>query len=822
MGLHTGCPTRIPGGYVGVDVHHGARLMAAGHGLQVLVSETTHHLTENELPPDAGWRSLGRHRLRDIARPQSIYQLVMAGLPADFPPLKTIDLRPHNLPALVSALIGRGQETAFAQALLSRPEVRLVTFTGIGGTGKTRLSLQVASDALSDFEDGAFFVELAAVSDPALVVAAIAHTLEVSEVAGQPLLDSLKHHLKEKQMLLVLDNFEQVVAAAPVVAELLAACRKLKVLATSRMRLRLRGEYELPVPPLAVPDLDDLPPVEALSQVAAVELFLQGAQAVLPSFRFDEGSAAPVAAICTRLDGLPLAIQLAAPRIRLLSLGAIVARLDNRFKLLTGGARDLPQRHQTLRECIAWSYDLLPQSERTLFRHLAVFVGGCTLEAAQALDNSPDSDVGDGLFSLVEKSLLRHTEQDGEPRFSMLETIREFGVERLEAEGELELWRGRHARYFLSLAEKAEAQLSGAAQADWLRQLAEEQDNLRAALKWSLQAEPPTALRLAGALWHFWEMRGHLAEGRNWLDEALNRNQGAPDALRVRALTGAGKVAFLQGDFAAASALLQGALAAGRALGDERSVATALLYSGLVTTYQGDFHRAEALIEESLVLLRRLGDRTGTGAALLHLSHAVIQSDVARAQHLLEESLALAREMDDDNGTIMALFFLGDAAFLSSEWNRAQALFHECLARAQRSGNDLGMVYTLWGLSHTARETRDFSGARQRLREMFARLQALAHGWGLAFALESCGLLAAAQGCPEQAAQLMGAAQSLREAIHCPLAPSYHALYERHANLAREALGKAGFESAWSQGRAMPVEQALQLASSGVGASMEA
>jgi predicted ATPase len=494
IGLHTGEPTLATSGYVGLDVHRAARICAAGHGGQTLLSQTTYTLVEYELPAGVRLQPLGAHRLKDLQRPEGLYQLVIPNLLVDFPPLQSLGRRAHNLPVQPTPLIGREQVGTAVCELLRRTEVRLLTLTGPGGTAKTRLGLQVAADLLEDFDSGVFFIPLAAIRDPTLVASSITRTLGLLEKAGQSLLDSLQESLQDKQMLLLLDNFEQVVAAAPLVAELLAACPRLKCLVTSRVVLHLSGEHAFPVPPLELPDPRHLPAVDALSQYAAVALFVQRALAVKPDFRVDNANAPAVAEICVRLDGLPLAIELAAARLKLLPPQAMLARLGRRLELLRGGPRDMPDRHQTLRQVIAWSYDLLEADEQALFRRLAVFARGCTLEAAETVcqpghdpmtDPGPTLEVLDGVASLLDKSLLRQAEQaSGEPRFRMLETIREYGLECLTASGEEPAVRRAHADYYLALAEAAEPALTGPDQATWLERLEAEHDNLRAALRW--------------------------------------------------------------------------------------------------------------------------------------------------------------------------------------------------------------------------------------------------------------------------------------------------------------------------------------------------
>ena len=454
-------------GYVGLDVHYAARIMQAAHGGQVLLSQTTYDLVEHDLPFGVSLKDMGKHRLKDLQRPVHLYQLVIVGLPADFPPLKTLDSRPNNLPVQLTPLIGREKEGAAVQNLLQREDVRLVTLTGPGGTGKTRLGLQVTAELSDLFTDGVYFVNLAPLSDPDFVVPTIAQTLDLKEIGDQPLLGLLKGYLRDKHILLLLDNFEQVASAAMQVADLLAACPCLKVIVTSRAVLHVRGEQEFPVPPLTVPDPKRLPDLVALSQYEAVELFLSRAQAVEPEFQLNNTNAPAIAEICARLDGLPLAIELASARIKLLPPQALLARLDQRLAVLTSGPRDAPARQQTLRNTIAWSYNLLDAQEQRLFRRLSVFAGGCTLDAIEAVSialetSSPTISLLDSVASLIDKSMLQQTEQEGEqPRLVMLETIREYGLEALEASGEMETTRQAHAHYYLALAEEAEPELGG-------------------------------------------------------------------------------------------------------------------------------------------------------------------------------------------------------------------------------------------------------------------------------------------------------------------------------------------------------------------------
>jgi predicted ATPase/class 3 adenylate cyclase len=505
MALHTGAAEERDGDYFGPPVNRVARLLSAAHGGQVLLSLPTHEMVRDQLSAGINLAELGEHRLKDLFRPERVFQLVSPDLPSEFPPLRTLGTYRNNLPLQPTPLIGREKEVAEVCDLLRGETTRLLTLTGPGGIGKTRVALQAAADLLEDFPDGTFFVPLATLTDAELFSSAVAETFGVKETADQPLDESLKDYLSERRMLLLLDNFEQVLEAATAVTELLAGAPGLKVLATSRAPLGLYGEHVFPVPPLSMPDLKSPPPLERFTQYEAVGLFVERARAVKPDFKVTNESAPAVAEICVRLDGLPLAIELAAARITMLPPRAMLQRLTSRLKLLTGGARDLPERQRTLRATIEWSHALLEEGEQLLFGRLAVFSGGRTLEAIEAIcDTRSDLtvDVFEGVSSLLDKSLLRQEEgANGEPRFVMLETVHEFAREKLQGSGEAEQIKRVHAEYFLTLAEEAYPELKGANQLQWLERLEVEHDNMRAALSWTLERkEVEVALRLGGVL----------------------------------------------------------------------------------------------------------------------------------------------------------------------------------------------------------------------------------------------------------------------------------------------------------------------------------
>ncbi|MBA2450883.1 MAG: adenylate/guanylate cyclase domain-containing protein, partial [Chloroflexi bacterium] len=663
MALQTGAAERRDDDYFGPPLNRVARLLVTGHGGQVLLAVSTAELVRDSLPAGAGLRDLGEHRLKDLVRPERVFQLVHPDLSTDFPPLRTLDLHPNNLPIQATPFVGREHEVAAVREQLLCPEVRVLTLTGPGGTGKTRLSLQVAAELVDDFEDGVFFVPLAPTSDPTLVAATIAQALGLQEAEGRPLLDILKDYLRDKHPLLVLDNFEQVLEAASLVTDLLQAAPGLKVLVTSRAVLRLYGGHDFPVPPLALPDREHLPPLDRMTQYEAVRLFVERARAVRPDFAVTNENAPAVAEICHRLDGLPLAIELAAARIRLLPPEAMLARMERRLPLLTGGARDRPARQQTLRGAIAWGYDLLDEDEQTLFRRLSVFAGGFTLEAAEAVcdgdgsqrgersvDDAPHAPLSsllsplDLIASLVDKSLVRQQElEGGEPRFSMLGTIREFALERLEESGEVAAMRDRHAQHYLELAGEAKVKIRGPAQASWLRRLGEEHDNLQAALsRFRDRGEAEATQRMAGDLWWYWYLRSLFSEGRSRLEEALAMGDPAGrTSARAWATFSLGALAHLQSDFGTAGARIEESREMFDELGERVGLAFSLIFRGQVAYSQADPVGARSLYEAGLATAREAGDPWPRGLALFFLANAAFGAgDLVQARVRAEESLA--------------------------------------------------------------------------------------------------------------------------------------------------------------------------------------
>jgi predicted ATPase/class 3 adenylate cyclase/DNA-binding NarL/FixJ family response regulator len=741
VALHTGAPAALDGDYIGAPLNRAARLLAAGHGGQILLSLATVELIRDELPPGVELCDLGLHRLKDLARPERIFQLVDPALPRSFPPLRSLDSRPNNLPVQFTALIGREGEVARVCARLLAPEVRLVTLTGPGGTGKTRLALQTAAELLDAFEDGVFFVSLEPIRDPALVAATVLQALGLKEMAQQSPLDTLRGYLHDRSLLLVLDNFEQVLAAASVVAELLEAAPGLKVLATSRAVLGVYGEHDLAVPPLTLPDLSRPIRPEALTHYEAVRLFIERAQAAQADFAVTNETAPAIAEICHRLDGLPLAIELAAARVRLLPPLMLLNRLSSRLKLLVGGAQTLPVRQQTLRKTIDWSYELLDAGEQALFARLAVFVGSRSLSAVEAVCNARGDlplDVLDGLQSLIDKSLLRQVPaEDGEARFLMLETIWEYALERLDERGELDELRRLHAGAMLELVERAEPGLRGHEQASWLDRVEHDLDNIRAALRYALGAGAiEQGLRIASSLRRFWMIRGHLREGRAWLEQLLARAAAVEPDERARGLSAAGGLMQIQGDYAQAQLLLQEAADILRARGDRRGLAVTLLNLANCTFYTGDPRRAVELDEESHALFQALGEPWGIAIALHNLGFfARWQGQYERAAELLQQAVAHWRQSGDPANHARSLDVLGEVLCCQGEEGRALALHEEALALRRSLGDKGGIPYSLKNLGVLAYRRGEFERAAALGEESLASLQEQGDRWGVALAL---------------------------------------------------------------------------------------
>ncbi len=869
MGLHTGEPEWSTAGYVGLNVHYAAQLMRCAHGGQVLLSQTTRDLVEHHLPEGVSLRDVGEHCLRDFPDSRRLFQLVISDLPADFPPLKTPDIQLNNLPTQLTTLIGREQEVAVVCPLLRQTNVRLVTLTGTGGIGKTRLGLEVATELLNTFTDGICFAPLASVNNPRLVIPTIAQLLGlVHQQRGQQQgiehMEYLKAFLRDKHLLLVLDNFEQVASAALDLIDLLASCPRLKLLVTSRAALRVQGEHEFPVPPLALPKRTNLPAIEVLAQYPAVALFLQRALAIKPDLALTKANMQAIATICVHLDGLPLAIELAAARIKMLPPQALFQRLTHRLEVLTGGARNAPLRQQTLRNTLAWGYNLLDEADQRLFRQLSVFVGGGTLEAIESLSGAVAGGTAlvlEGVASLIDKSLLQQIEQEGEePRFVMLETIREYGLEVLIASGEMEITRQAHAAYYLALAEEAEPEFGGPQQAAWLERLEREHDNLRAALHWLVEqagAERAEyriemALRLGGALRRFWLVHAHVNEGLDFLERALAASAEIAAPVRAKALIAAANLAIAQSEYdrgetlcreglalsrelgdqsstafslyllgwtlrdsgnPAARSLIEEALALFRALGDKERVAWSVYTLAFLDSSQGEYARARTLLEESVALHRDLGQKRGIAWSLVHLAQVLFdtQGDQATRHSRLEEGLALFKGLGDKDGIAYTNALLGQIALSQGDIATAHSLQQETVKLYREMGpwRGEGIARSLVLLARVLVLQGDDIAARAAYEESLAIARGTNRKGLIATCLQGLANVIAVQGKPAWAAQLWGAAEAMREASGLPISPAERADDERLVAAARDRLGERPFAARWAEGRSMTPEQAL-------------
>ncbi len=771
MGMHTGEAVLGGDDYLGIDVNRAARIAAAGHGGQVLLSDATRGLVEQALSEGVRLRDLGARRLKDLALPMRIYQLDIDGLIDEFPELSTLDARPTNLPIQLTTFVGREREIERIARLLE--EHRLVTLTGAGGSGKTRLALQVAGEQLGNFPDGGFFVDLSAIRDPALVPSSMAQALGLTVAPGGDSLAAVRAHLREGELLLILDNFEQVAAGASVIEDLLASTTRLRMLVTSRMALRVYGEQEFEVHPF-----DTLEPDrgrEELSRSDGVLLFVDRARAVKLDFELTDATAPTIASIVTKLDGLPLAIELAASRVRILTPKAILSRLDQRLSLPAGSARGRPERQQTLRAAMEWSYDLLEEHERRVFARLSVFPGGCSIEAAEAVAGSEDVGLAvlDAVEALVEQSLLRQVEApEGDPRFRMLETISEYGGERLREEFDAGATCRRLAEFLLDFVEDAEPHLLMKDQALWLDRCEQERPNLRASIRWARETgEADIGLRTATALWRFWHQRGPLWEGRQTLDELLALG-GSPE-IRARALSAAGGMAWWGGDSSAAQ------------------------------RYQ----------EEALHLFRQIGDRRGEMECLQSLATAMTFGAGGPVEERLRESLAIAEELGDRNGAAFANLGMGRLiALVQGDPAAAIPIMEEALRTFDELGNLQGLAECLVSIAHASRRLSEPGRARSnylRVMDMQADAGNRSAVTGMLFFLSS---VEGEMGRHDRAARLWAAADAAREVTGHLSPPAAQGMIGDPVAVARQAIGDASVERALAAGRTMDHNAAVAYA----------
>ena len=801
MGLHSGEASEVGGSLIGLDINRAARIAAAAHGGQIIISDATRALVAGALPDDITLQDLGEFRLRDLD-PERLTQVSAAGLPSSFPPPRTPDARPSNLPTQLTTFVGRQEELAEATALLEG--TRLLTLTGPGGTGKTRLSLQLATSVADRFPDGTFFVPLEPVRDPMLIPSRIAVAIGVAEIGGQALLSTLTDWLRDRRVLLVMDNFEQVIEAGPIVAELLRAAEGLTVIATSRAPLRVSGEQEYPVPGLLTPpdpsllsslERMNLPggarglDAEAVSHYAAVRLFIERAVAVRPSFAVTNANAPAVAAISARLHGMPLAIELAAARVKLLSPDAILARLEHQLDVLSAGGRDLPPRQQTLRGAIAWSYDLLDDGGRRLFDRMSVFAGSCDVETAEAIcgpSAEVSGDVVDGLMSLADQSLIRVEDTAaGEPRFRMLESIREFAAERLAERGESAVIATRHRDWYRSLVEEAAPQLSGDEQRRWMDRLELEHDDIRAAIDRAVAVpDPDAAIGMAFAMWRFWQKHGHLAEARRRLDAMAETPWSKEDPrLRARLMEALGGVCWWQADIPTMRDCYAEALTLWLEIGDDREIANAY--------YNASFGYA---------IRQTRDEELEPGAELIGLENA-------------EEALRRYRLLGDVRGEANALWGLGNFRYFSYQPDGGIDQFRAALELFRSAGDRTMEAWSLHMLGTALIRQGKVAEAREHVVHAIRHFEQAGDASGLTLTLYDMSAISVVDGDIVRAARLRGAARNLSTEIGAGLATFVEDLVEEGMRLSvLDVMTTEDLERYGAEGAAMTLDAAVAYA----------
>ena len=814
MGIHTGpADLQEDGEYLGyLTLTRVQRVMSTAYGGQVLLSQAAAELVRGELPEHISLRDMREHRLKGLPQPERLWQVIAMGLPQDFPPLQTLSDTPNNLPVQLTSFIGREQELDAVKRELRYH--RLIALTGPGGVGKTRLSLGVASDLLDTFPQGVWFVELAHVTDPMLVPVTMAHTFHLQEIPGQKILDILIDYLRDKELLLILDNFEQVIEAAPLVKEFLVAAPHLRILITSRTPLRVSGEQEYHVPLLPLPAQQRSLSPEGLAQFGSVQLFVERARAAKGDFALTPENAQAVAETCRRLDGLPLAIELAAARVRVLPPQKMLSQLEHRLKFLISPARDLTSRQQTLRGAIAWSYDLLTESEKLLFRQFAVFMGGATLEAIETVCEIGDNlDLLTELESLLDKNLIRQMEDDQEARYEMLETIRDFADETLIASGELPQTQVRHLAYFHKLAHVAEPDLVGPQELEWILRLTREHDNLRAAILWGLKNDLEKAVEILCDLALFWSRGGHNEEAIGWLQRALadprlSQAESATQevrSLRARALLNLGILA-LQQEYAGAPSILREAIALLRRLDQKTDLANALAFVGFL----GDLEAAQ----ESVQVARATGDKWILAYSLVWQSQALRTAggDLELARRSAAEGARLSREIESDWAVARAVFSQGQLAVALGEPEEARVHFQECIRLFIQSQDRHHANLARTELAHIERRQGNYAKAVALYQTAIRVWQDLGLRAAMARQFEYLAITAAAQGNPQSAAQLFGAAQKLREQTDSQMSSEEQRDYDQALKAVQNHLGTALFQILIEQGRAMTIAEIVAFA----------
>lgn len=830
MGIHTG-PAHLEGdsketrysGYTTLALTQ--RIMSAGHGAQVLLSQASHDSTKGHLSEQVQLMDMGERRLKDVLRTEHLYQLSVPDLPSEFPPLNTVELYKHNLPAQLSSFIGRQNEIDEIEKSIAAN--RIVTLIGSGGAGKTRLCLQAGAAALDKFSDGVWLAELAPVADPALVPQILLSIFNLREDSHRSTLDILIDYLRTKTCLLLLDNCEHLIEACAQISEkLLHACPKLKILASSREALGIAGEMPYRVPSLATPNPADIPSLNQLGKVDSIRLFVERAATAKPGFSLTKENASSIVQICFRLDGIPLAIELAASRVKVLTPEQIAARLDDRFRMLTGGSRTALPRQQTLHAMIDWSYSLLSEEEKTIFRRLAVFLGGWTLEAAESVCEGEDhgTNILDLLTRLVDKSLVFIEESTGAMRYHRLETIRQYSREKFFEMEDVETIRDRHLEYYVQFAELVDENLKGRDQEIWQKRMATEQDNLRAALEWGLSRKPDSALRIAGATNLFWTAGGYSAEGFRWTQKVMEVIEKIPvpagttpeqrRIARAKALCGLTRLYLSLGDNTNAKRAAEESVSLYRQSLDRRGLSFALVVLAYPLEFLGERDRAEEILQESYSIARAEGDIYIQCRSLNLLARVItnLHHDLDLSQRYVEESLRLARESGLRSQEAQACEILATIAMWRNDYTEACTRFEESARIYEEIGARFNVILEKSNLAHLERRQGNFANALEYYRETILAFRDIAQTGAVSHQLECFGFIALEENKVERALQLFAAANTLREKRGTPMTPDEELYFAEQLTSLREKMDEKQFDLAWSMGYRMTMEQAIELA----------
>jgi predicted ATPase/class 3 adenylate cyclase len=806
MGLHSGPAEERDGDYFGQTLNRVARLMAAASGGQTLISAAVEDGLGSALPAGVELRDLGNHRLRDIKEAEHVFQVVLPDLPSSFPPIKSLSPRPTNLPGQLTSFVGRERELDELCRLLRRPQIRLLTLLGPGGIGKTRLSIQVGRNLQDEYEDGTYFVALAPVSHTDAVIHTIAEVLKVEESGETSLLDAVKAYLENRHLLLLLDNFEQVIDAAPLVNELLAAAPRVKAVVTSREELMIYGERVVPVLPLTLPEAGAIIDMRAVRQSPAVMLFAERAQTVQPEFTLDETSARPVIDICQRLEGLPLAIELAAMRTRDLSVEEIAAQLSNRMQVLSKGPRDFTARQRTMRGAIEWSYSLLPAEERSAFARFGVFVGPFTADAADAIAGA------EYLNRLKEKSLVHQMLEDEQTvTFVMLETLREYALEQLAASGEVSTLQRAHADYYLRLTETAEPNLTGASQVEWFNRLETEHHNVEAALEWLINSgDFEGAGRMAAVLWRVWGAHSRLSAGSQWAEQVLAQADTLTTRVRAKVTHGAGRLQYLQYHLPQAAEYLKTSLGLYEQCGDQSGQAAATLSLGEIEFRQGNFLAAEGYFQSSLALYVALDDQAGFARCLGQLGRlALREGNLPGAESLFQQSLELVRQYGSTESAALVMNDLAEVLRAQGKYPQAAALYRESLALYRQLDFDAGVAVMLHNLGQVARQQGEYDESLRCFQDALGLLQNLEEKQIIVECLAGVGGVFLKLGEAGRAVRFLSAANTLMTASSMGLDFADQTEYEANLDAARRQLDAAAWAAAWAEGQSMRLEQVL-------------